>query len=193
MKKCFIMLVLAMLLFVVSASAQPKTDTFFITVGAGNVIEGGGSGFNNGEWYVYPSGWINEWFYDHPFDPERGKVIHIEFDWIALDPLAPTNITVAINWSTPEWSGLGYGTTQPPLPGVDELLYIVRATVLAQRGLFPVMQYFSTDFTIWPYNPEWVSIDVMGYNFVISNGSIIHDCVLGTEKSNWGSIKASFK
>ena len=193
MKKCSIMLVLAMLLFAVSASAQPRLDTFFITVGAGNVIEGGGSGFNNGEWYVYPSTWINQWFYDHPFDPNRGKIIHIDFDWIALDPTCPTTITVAVNWSTPAWSALGYGSTLPPLPGVDEEMFIGRSTVLYECGTFPQMRHFSKDFTIWPYNPEWVSIDVRGCNFVITSGSIFHDCVLGTEKTSWGSIKENYR
>jgi hypothetical protein len=182
-----------MLLFAVSASAQVRTDNFYVTIGAGNVLAGGGSGFNFGEWYVYPSMWINQWFYDHEFDENRGKIIHIEFDWTALDPLCPTNMTVAINWSTPEWSALGFGTLQPPLPGVDEGLYIGRTTVLYQCGNFPQTQHFSMDYTIWPYNPEWVSVDVMGCNFVITNGSIIHDCVLGTEKTSWGSIKASYK
>jgi hypothetical protein len=193
MKKCFIMIVLAMLCFAVSASAQPRVDNFYIMIGAGgDVLQGGGSGFGGGEWYVYPSGWINQWFYDHPFDPDRGKMINISFDWVALDPLAPTWLEVAINWSTPAWSSLGYGASLPPIPGWDENLYILRSTQVSQAGLFPQMQHFSRDFTIWPYNPEWVSIDVMGYNFVISNGSIIHDCVLGTEKSNWGEIKAKF-
>jgi hypothetical protein len=193
MKKCALLLILAMLLSAVSASAQVRNDSFYITVGAGNVLEGGGSGFNDGEWFVYPSLWINEWFYDHPFDPSRGKIIHIEFDWMAYDPACPTNITVAINWSTAEWSALGYGSTQPPLPGVDEALYIMRSNVLYQCGTFPQMQHFSTDFTIWTYNPEWVSVDVRGCNFVIANGVIIHDCVLGTENSSWGSIKANYR
>lgn len=193
MKKCAIMVVLAMLLFAVSASAEPRDDTFYITVGAGNVLDGGGSGFNLGEWYVYPSMWINQWFYDHPFDPNRGKIIHIEFDWTALDPLCPTNLTVAINWSTPAWSALGYGDAQPPLPDVDEEMMIERETVLYECGNFPLVQQFSMDYTIEDYNPEWVSIDVMGCNFVITNGTLFHDCVVGTEKSSWGSIKANFK
>lgn len=193
MKKCSMLLILAMLLFAVSASAQPRNDTFYVTVGAGNVLDGGGSGFGDGEWYVYPSMWINQWFYDHPFDATRGKIIHLEFDWIALDPACPTDITVAINWSTEAWSLLGYGTTQPPLPGVDEEMYIMRSTILHECGIFPQVQHVSMDYTIWPYNPEWVSIDVRGCNFVITNGSIFHDCVLGTEQSSWGAIKANFK
>ncbi len=192
MKKCAIILVLAMLAFAVSASAQVRNDSFYITVGAGNVLAGGGSGFNGGEWFVYPSMWINQWFYDHPFDPMRGKIIHIEFDWVAYNPTCTTNITVALNWSTPEWSALGYGANQPPLPGVDEAMMIQRATIMYQCGTFPVVQHFSQDFTIWPYNPEWVSVDVMGCNFIITNGMIIHDCVLGTENSSWSDIKAKF-
>jgi len=192
MKKCAILLVLAMLFLAVSASAQTRYDNFFVTVGAGNVLQGGGSGYNDGTWYVYPSMWINQWFYDHPFDPLRGKIIHIEFDYVALDPACPTSLTVAINWSTPEWSALG-ATTQPPLPGVDEALYIGRETVLYQCGTLPVVQHFSLDYTISSFNPEWVSVDVMGCNFVITNGSIIHDCVLGTEETSWGSLKANYK
>ncbi len=192
MKKCAIILVLAMLAFAVSASAQVRNDSFYITVGAGNVLAGGGTGFNGGEWYVYPSMWINQWFYDHPFDAMRGKIIHIEFDWVANDPTCPVNITVALNWSTPEWSALGNGSALPPLPGVDEELYIERSDILYFCGSAPQIQHFSRDFTIYPYNPEWVSVDVRGCNFIITNGVIIHDCVLGTENTSWGEIKAKF-
>ena len=65
--------------------------------------------------------------------------------------------------------------------------------MLYQCGNFPLVQHFSMDYTIYSYNPEWVSIDVMGCNFVITNGLLNHDCVLGVEKSSWGSIKASYK
>ena len=179
-----------LLLSTIPASAQQVDDNFFVTVGQdGIVLEGGGSGFEGGTWYVYPSGWINEWFYDHPFDESRGKIIHIEFDWVALDPAGTTDITVALNWSTPEWSALGHGDLLPPLPDVDEALYIERLTFLDEVGIFPEVQHFVWDFIIWGYNPEWVSIDVMGYNFVIFNGVIVHECAVGNEESSWGAIK----
>lgn len=191
MKKLAALTVLAIMLFAIPALAQPRNDNFFVTVGAGNVLQGGGSGYNDGAWYVYPSMWINQWFYDHPFDASRGKIIHVEFDWAALDPLCPTDLTVAINWSTGAWSALG--NTYPPLPGVDEAMYIERATILYECGYFTGTNHFALDFTIFPYNPEWVSIDVRGCNFVISNGIMLHDCVVGTETSSWGAIKELFR
>jgi len=193
MKKYAILAFIGLLLMAVPAASQQVIDNFYVTVGAGNVLSGGGTGFGGGEWYVYPSMWINEWFYDHPYDPNRGKIIHVEFDWVAYNPTCTTNITVALNWSTPEWSMLGYGLNQPPLPGVNEELYIVRQPVLYQCGIFPQIQHFSYDYIIWGYNPEWVSIDVMGCNFIITNGILMHECAVGAEKSTWGGIKASFK
>ncbi len=182
---------LALLLFgAVPASAQQVIDDFFfVTIGSGVVLEGGGTGYENGTWYVYPSNWINQWFYDHPYDPERGKIVHIEFDWTALDPTCTTDITVAFNWSTPEWSALGNGDALPPLPGEDEELYIERRVIIDECDIFPDVQHVVWDFIIWDYNPEWVSIDVMGCNFVITNGVITHECAVGNEESSWGAIK----
>jgi hypothetical protein len=190
MKKTAIALFLGLLLLsTVPASAQQVIDDFFVTVGSGVVTEGGGSGYDNGTWYVYQSGWINEWFYDHPFDENRGKIVHIEFDWVALDPTCTTDIIVALNWSTPEWSALGHGDAFPPLPGEDELLYIERLTFLDECGTYPEIQHVIWDYVIWDYNPEWVSIDVMGCNFIITNGIIVHECAVGNEESSWGAIK----
>ncbi|MBN1163974.1 MAG: hypothetical protein JXB45_05305 [Candidatus Krumholzibacteriota bacterium] len=191
MKKSVILLTIALILtFTAPVSAEEITDNFYITVGAGIIISGGGSGFNDGHWYVYPSNWINEWFYDHPFDPTRGKIIHIEFDWAAMDPECTTDITVAVNWSTPEYSQLGLGNTEPPLPGCDEALYIVRETFVDECGVFAEPQHVSYDYIIYDYNPEWVSIDVMGCNFEITNGVIVHECAVDNEETSWGAIKA---
>ena len=197
MKRIAIVLPLLLLLFAAPSQAQSTMDYFYITVGSGVVVEGGGTGFNEGYWYVYPSNWINQWFYDHPFDPTRGKIIHIEFDWIAMDPSCTTDITVAVNWSTPLWSSLGYGEDLPPIPGElpsgIETDYIVRETFLDFCGTADVQQHAIFDFVIPDYNPEWVSIDVMGCNFEIINGVIIHECAVGTEPSSWGAIKAGLR
>jgi hypothetical protein len=191
MKKCVIMLVLALLMFAVPASSQPILDTFYITVGpGGNIIAGGGTGFGNGEWYVYPSRWINEWFYDHQFDPLKGKEYTIEFDWVSLEPGLPTHIEVAFNWSTPEWSQLGF--SRPPTEPAEEL-YILRHSFMLKDGYFPTVQHFVYTYYVWPYNPEWISIDVRGSNFAVTNGMLLHECMIGTEESSWGSIKADFK
>jgi hypothetical protein len=194
MRKLVIMFALGLLLFAAPAMSQQVNDNFWVTIGAGAVLDGGGSGFNDGEWYVYPSMWINEWFYDHPFTTTRGKIIHIEFDWVAYDPACTTDITVAVNWSTPAWSALGYGATEPPLPGVNpETDYIVRHTMLQQCGTYDTTQHFVFDYVITEYNPEWVSIDVRGCNFVITNGLIRHECAIGTENGTWGSIKEDYR
>ena len=190
MKRIAIALTLGLLLLgTVPAAAQEVVDDFFVTVGSGIVLEGGGSGYENGTWYVYPSNWINQWFYDHPYDENRGKIVHIEFDWVSLDPTCTTDITVAFNYSTGAWSELGHGDALPPLPGEDEALYIVREILLDECDIFPDVQHVVWDFIVWDYNPEWVSIDVMGCNFEITNGVIIHECAVGNEESSWGAIK----
>jgi hypothetical protein len=190
MKKTAIALVLGLLLLgAVPAAAQQVVDDFFVTVGSGIVLEGGGSGYENGTWYVYPSNWINQWFYDHPYDESKGKIVHIEFNWTALDPTCTTDITVALNWTTKAWSDLGHGTALPPLPGEDEALYIVREVILDECDIFDGTYHVVWDFVVYDYNPEWVSIDVMGCNFVITDGVIVHECTVGNEESSWGAIK----
>jgi hypothetical protein len=167
-----------------AATAQPIEDQFFVSLDpSGNLLGGGGSGFNNGAWYYYPdTGWYNQWFYDHPFDPDRWKTIHIEFDAAPLNPGDPDLfLELAVNWSTPEWSGLGFGDSLPPVPGApgfDEPLHIERFTLLETSFFFePYPEHFEFDYVIPDYNPEWVSIDVYGWNVEIINGIIIHDCI----------------
>lgn len=193
MKKVAIVLSLALLLFAFPVMAQQVVDDFYVTVTTGTVLEGGGSGFNDGEWYVYPSLWINQWFYDHPFDNTRGKIIHVEFDWMAYDTSCVADLVVALNWSTPEWSYLGYGDSLPPLPDFDETLYIERLPILDYCGPGYTWEHVVFDYVIWDYNPEWVSIDVRGCNFVITSGVIVHECAIGTEEQSWGAIKKQFK
>ncbi|MBN2069906.1 MAG: hypothetical protein JW814_00500 [Candidatus Krumholzibacteriota bacterium] len=190
MKKIVILLVVGLMLAAVPAAAQKVTDNFYVTVGSGIVLNGGGSGYDDGHWYVYPSNWINQWFYDHPFDNTRGKLIQIDFDWVALDPACTTDITVAVNWSTPEYSALGLGDTEPPLPGCDEELYIIRENILDFCGIQATVEHVKFYYVIYDYNPEWVSIDIMGCNFVITNGVIVHECAVDNEATSWGAIKA---
>jgi hypothetical protein len=195
MKKTAIAIALGLLLLgTVPASAQQVDDNFYVTVGSGIVLEGGGSGYNGGEWYVYPSNWINQWFYDHPLDYERGKIIRIEFDWTAMDPECTSDITVALNWSTPAWSDLGYGENLPPLPGEMpsgvESDYIERVTFVDVCEMVPDTRHVVFNYVICDYNPEWVSIDVMGCNFEIICGVIVHECAVGNEESSWGAIKS---
>lgn len=155
----------------------PVTNDYFITIGPANqFIGGGGTGFYGNGWYYYPdTDWWNIWFYDHPFTYERFKEIHIEFDVFPIGE--PNFFEFAVNWSTDEWSLNGNPPPDPrvpPLPGVDENLFIGWHTFHAG----PVEPgHHIYDFTIPDYNPEWVSIDVRGENFEIPNGFIVHACI----------------
>ena len=158
---------------------DPITDWFAVGINPDGTFNwGGGSGYNNGEWYYYPdTGWWNQWFYDHPFDPERDKVIYIVIDLVELEPDLPSYIEFAVNYSMPEWSELGHGEDYPPIPGAPgfiEELHIVRDTLLEGEV---IEDFYEFRYVIRDYNPEWVSIDVRGYNFWIGDGHITHECV----------------
>jgi hypothetical protein len=159
------------------ATSNPISNAFMAEMGPGNdLLYGDGEDAYGEGWYFYPMvvpGWWNIWFYDHPFTYERYKTIHIEFD---LFPTGMPNFAeVAINWSTDQWSlDQPPNDSAPPLPGVDEHLYIGRHTVLAGEML---EGHFIFDYTIPDYNPEWVSVDIRGENFVIPAGIITHECV----------------
>jgi hypothetical protein len=155
----------------------PINNSFGVQIDPnGQFAGGGGSDAYGLGWYTYPSQWINIWFYDHPYDDKRYKKIHIEFDLAPFVPGMPSLIEIAVNWSTDQWSlnGNPPGDRRPPLPGEDEDLYIGRATLFT--GTDP-SGHWSYDFEIPDYNPEWVSIDVRGRNFMIPGGVIIHECL----------------
>nr|MBN2276831.1 dockerin type I repeat-containing protein [candidate division Zixibacteria bacterium] len=149
----------------------------------GNFMGGGGAGayddgtsINGTGWYFYPQyEWYNIWFYDHPFDTSRYKTVRLEFDVFPMDPGQPGYFEIAVNWSTDAWSIEQLpGDSAPPLPGVlPEELYIGRATVFAGE-LYEGHYIF--EYVIDAYNPEWVSVDVRGYNFNIPFGLITHIC-----------------
>lgn len=171
------------------------------------LLAGGGSGFimpdDTGPWFLYEDiegtdlgqtdpwgntnpvpGWWNQWYYDDPPDPTRWKEITVGFQYGLADARINGFASIIINFTTldrPETGPNG----QPPLPGEDE--YIGRVEVgeisLAEGdqgvytfdGFYDLRQY-ETDF-----NPEWVSIDIVGYNMLFSGpdqpGSFIHECV----------------
>ena len=168
-------------------------DTFGIELANdGSFVQGGGSGYADGTWYQYPTEWWNQWFYDDPYQPSPWyKEIQI---WPAsicnVDVEQDSYAEIAVNWSTPEWSLEGNPPGEPrvpPLPGVDESRYIVRETFHIyehEADGFEVCESwpmgFHWDFLVPDYNPEWVSIDVRGYNFTImqdGDWSIWHRCI----------------
>ena len=153
-----------------------RQDDFWVEVDYEGNAQGGGSGYNDGEWYYYPNtDWWNIWFYDHPYDPDREKGINISFTISGSG-----NAEIVFNWSTGDWSVQGV-PGRPPLPEdvidpVLEELYIVRSEPIfigPVTGSTVVNQYFE----IPEYNPEWISIDIRGMNFDITNGIIEHVCL----------------
>ncbi len=157
----------------------PRFNRFDARMGPANqLLGGGGTNFFGNGWYEYPqSGWWNIWFYDNPFTFDHSKDIQLSFDVEVIDPA--NFVEIAVNWSTPEWSFEGNPPgmpRQPPIPPVDETLYIGRQPFVA--GPLPVgIQHFDIPFQLPNFNPEWVSIDIRGENFSITNGQINHVCV----------------
>ena len=203
--KRFLFSVAAVLVFMVTpALASPSVDTFSIELGPGNeFIMGGGSGFNDGTgvagaWYYYQNtGWYNQWFYDDPPDPTRWKEITYDI-WI--NPIAGGNcapplsdVTIAINWSTMAYPETGPDGT-PPLPPLDpavEQAWIHRETIFSGPVMIEPM-YIDGTFIIPDYNPEWVSIDVMGMvmggGSTLVEGTITHECIPAPGAVLLGSI-----
>ncbi|MCP4569556.1 MAG: hypothetical protein GY841_18420 [FCB group bacterium] len=160
----------------------PITNHFDLTIDPqGNFVSGSGENAFNDEWYHYDSDWWNVWFYDHPFDSTRIKPIYLEINTNFMDPGQSGYIEIAINWSTDLWSleGNPPGDRYPPPTDVDEGLYIGRRIIYA-GDVYP--ELFQIYDTLWEYNPEWVSVDVRGENFVVY-GSISHDCVSSLDLS----------
>jgi len=173
-----------------SVSAAPIIDTFgammreeFVPPDQ-RLVNGTGSGWRAPEtnqlWFYYPeTGWWNEWFYDHPLDLTRWKKI----DWSMLVrnvvSTPPGFAEIAINWSTPSYPS---NPNTPPIPAIIpagmEQQWIQRQVVFSGTlpiGLDPIP--ISGHIEIPNYNPEWVSIDIRGFNFQVGNGVLSHECV----------------
>ena len=160
------MLVVAMLS--APAWAQPKTDSFYGTWEGDNwLLDGGGSGWNGGEWIYYdqdpvwPPLW-NQWFYDDPPRDDRWTEISYFVDAVPMpDPAAMMSygaVDVYLNWSTMDFPETGPGGL-PPMP--DQEQYIERAyvgTIFLEDGM--AQEPVFGDYTIPDFNPEWVSIDI---------------------------------
>jgi hypothetical protein len=156
------------------SSSDPITNHFYGALNAnGGLAWGGGSDYYGQGWYEYPSGWWNIWFYDHPFDSTRYKEIHVEFRAYPMESGQPAWLEFALNWSTDWWWIEMGGNIGPPLPGEDEEMFIGRHTLFVD-SIFD--GYYEFDYVIPYYNPEYVSIDIQGYNVVVDSGIIIHEC-----------------
>ncbi|MGB2769173.1 MAG: hypothetical protein WBC88_05545, partial [Candidatus Zixiibacteriota bacterium] len=156
-------------------SPGPVINQFFIEFGPdGMPIMAGGTDYYddgtsfNGWYYYWMTNWWNIWFYNDPFDFERYKDVFVHFVWYPTD--AQYWIEVALNWATPDWPPGG----PPPLPDDQpEEMFIWREYIPLMEPGMPVDFLY----TIGQYNPEWVSMDVMGANVVIPEGIIEHQCL----------------
>ena len=169
-------LILLAVFLLAGISAQASEDSFVVAVGAhSEFLSGAGSGYNAGQWYSYPTGWHSQWFNNAPFDPGRKNVIQLRLSVEALDQTLPCRIKIAYSWSRPQWSALGSAT--PPLPGAaPEGTYIQRH--VAFQGYLPAGARpirVEDSYEIRQYNPQWLSIDVQGEKFVITDGWIKHE------------------
>ena len=213
---------LAVVALAVPAIGSPKIGHFWAEYGSDTMppeqrlIEGGGDGYRTpaggGPWFWYPNnptspgvqptqpvpGWHNQWWYDDPYDPTRYKVVTLDFDAVLAHPGAPGWLDVWVNWSLPGWSDDIVNpehATRPPLPG-PEGQYVGQQLIKQIPVLSPVPQHFRPTFDLRdfdiPYNPEWVSVDVIGVNALLSSqgkpGSIEHECLAIPEPATIGLI-----
>ena len=184
-------------------------DVFWIELGGSasnwnEINDGGGTGYEESgtQWFPYnadiadpsqtdpwggvnPSpSWRNQWFYDGEYRPERYKVVDVAFTYALLDYQQNGGTDIVINWATPEWSLANPGS---PPTGFNQNDFIGRAVVTetwldaGDNGVYEFSGTFDLrDFGV-NYNPEWVSIDVAGYNIQISSathpGSFDHYCI----------------
>lgn len=122
-------------------------------------------------WYYENTEWWNVWWFDHPFDPTHMKNLWMTGYVVPFE--GPGWIEIAFNWSTPFWPP-GMPPPIPPLSPPEEEEYIWRETIYEGPvdGEIPIEAFFE----ILEYNPEWVSIDVRGYNFVFE-AELGHQCL----------------
>jgi len=171
--------------------SDPVTNMFWVELDSQGYpnedLSGGTDYYDDGRsingWYFYEfSEWWNIWFYDHPFDPERYKEIDVSFQLFKANPGMPSYVEIAINWATDFWEPGG----PPPLPPLDpqyEDVVIGRYTLLESEEFREGFYEFPT-FYIEEYNPEWVSMDVRGFNYRIVEGIIAHDCLPSTSQQS---------
>ena len=172
----WLLAVLAILMLAgTSSQAQAVTNTFHVEVQDSQSVQGYCDG-DYPRWYYYENtGWWNQWFYNGPYDPDRKKVISVTLTVKRLDPRVQGSVRLAYNWSTPAWKP-GSGPPLPPLDSAAEEAFIGRHTFL-EANFVPIEDWeIENEYEISEYNPEWVSIDVQGDNFVVE-GVIIHECV----------------
>lgn len=185
-RRAMLLIALVGVLALWASPALAVVDHFDVFVDMeGMVVDGGGTGYPvpvaDGIWYEYPNtGWWNMWFYNDPILFDHRKDVLMTFQVIPLEPGLPSFVEVTYNWATPEWQD----PSMPPLPEmvVDPVMEDIMIQRLEPSVLLtdvPENGFPFEDFRRLPipYNPEWVSVDIRGYNFALLGGMIDHECV----------------
>ncbi len=160
-----------------------RFDSFVVAIDQDGLVEySEGTGWNNSTWFVYPNfDWTNVWFYDHPMDQNRRKIISGNMVVEPRDSEQLSYVEIVWNYSTPEWPGWPE-IAQPPLPedfinnpDLEDQM-IVRTDPLYSNELIISEPFFiEVPYEIMDFNPEWLSIDIRGYNYQLS-GNFEHTC-----------------
>jgi hypothetical protein len=155
--------------------AEWKYNQFIAEMGIDNMLNfGDGENAYGDGFYWYESGWWNIWFYDDPFVFGKKEIM---VNMMVLPTGPEAWLTFALNWSTDIWSleGNPPGERRPPLPwDMPEEVFIGREILYDGPIQAPTPLEFY--YEVADYNPEWVSIDIMGQFFLIEMGSIAHRC-----------------
>lgn len=160
---------------------------------SGNMISGDGDGIG---WHYYPTAErYRMWFNNGEYDPDRKGYLRYEAYIHPVDPSKTSYIEIYFNWTTPEWSAVGGGS--PPYPEdvptmEEEFEYMsgYHMHTVDDLGNFESIEPVDGH-TIYAYNPEWVSIDVIGRNVAVYRGAW-HECLEKTpedEQVNDGGFR----
>ncbi len=167
----------------------PVYNNFSVTVDeSGHVTDGWGDYAWDNQWFWYSDedpGWWNIWFYDHPLSFERWKEVYVTGTVRTATGMGGLtgDITIAVNWSTPAWSEVGNPPGEPRRPPLNEDLdpmnpadYLMRYILYSGPVTDMPQDIGELGYSVSEYNPEWVSIDVQGSNFIL-DGAVSHQCV----------------
>lgn len=182
---CKIPLMALLLVAFCAAPAVAELDDFSIELDMNReMVYGDGTGYvtpdGDGPWFYYPeSDWWNQWFYNGPKDTTRWKEVDVVLVIEPADPFGLSYVEIVYNWATCDWPP----DLPPPLPGdvvgqEDLLIGRTETDPIFMGHVDEVITMVdSRSFQdVIPFNPEWISIDVRGYNVLVT-GEIDHRCV----------------
>jgi hypothetical protein len=122
----------------------------------------------DGTWSAYVDDitmlpWFNTWFYNGPLNLNHMKKIRMGF-WVSPLVQGPlSTIDWVVNWSSSTWpTGSGY-----PGPGNEKSVIRSPWQHMVVPGLPPPGIFIELYYEIPYFNPEWISVDVIGNNIQI--------------------------